>query len=210
MGALVLHDYWRSSAAYRVRIGLNLLGLTYGLKTVDLLAGDQSGAENMAANPQGLVPSLAIDDELLTQSLAILEYLNETRRAGWLPDDPILRAKARALAYAVAMDIHPICNLHVLRHAVALGGTTAQDWMRHFITRGFDGLEAMLMQTPNGAYSLGDRVTLADICLVPQVYNARRWGVDMAAFPRIALLEARLTALPAFAAAHPDQTQASA
>lgn len=206
MGELVLHDYWRSSAAYRVRIGLNLLGLPYERQNVDLLAGDHSGAENRAANPQGLVPSLGIDGAILTQSLAILEYLNETRTAGWLPDDPVQRAKARALAYAVAMDIHPICNLHVVRHAVALGGTTTEDWMRHFITRGFDGLEALLRQSPHGTYSLGDTLTLADICLVPQVYNARRWGVDMTAFPRIAALEVCLATQPAFAAAHPDKS----
>ena len=112
----------------------------------------------------------------------------------------------RALAYAVAMDIHPICNLHVVRHAVALGGTTTEDWMRHFITRGFAGLEAMLAQS-TGPYSAGDQVTLADICLVPQVYNARRWGVDMVAFPRIAAVDANLATLPAFAAAHPDRVK---
>lgn len=207
MSEVLLHDYWRSSAAYRVRIGLNLLGLPYARQNVDLLAGDQNGAANRAANPQGLVPSLKIDGEVLTQSLAILEYLNETHSAGWLPDDPILRAKARALAYAVAMDIHPICNLHVVRHAVALGGTTTEDWMRHFIARGFGGLEALLLQTSTRAYCIGDSVTLADICLVPQVYNARRWGVDMAPFPTIARIDAALSALPAFAAAHPDQAQ---
>jgi maleylacetoacetate isomerase len=206
----ILHDYWRSSAAYRVRIGLNLLGLPYAAKNVDLLADDQSGSQNRAVNPQGLVPSLMIDGAMLTQSLAILEYLNETRSADWLPRDPILRAKARALAYAVAMDIHPICNLHVVRHAVALGGTTTDDWMRHFITRGFDGLEALLIQHPNGAYSIGDTITLADICLVPQVYNARRWGVDLSAFPRIAALDAALSALPAFGMAHPDRCKTPA
>lgn len=205
MGDLILHNYGRSSAAFRVRIGLNLLNLPYARQNVDLLAGDQSGAQNKAANPQGLVPSLNIDGETLTQSLAILEYLNETRQAGWLPDNPIQRAKARALAYAISMDIHPICNLHVVRHAVTLGGTTTEEWMGHFISKGFVGLEAMLLQFPNGAYCLGDDITLADICLVPQVYNARRWGVDMAPFPRIAVLDATLAALPAFAAAHPDQ-----
>jgi maleylacetoacetate isomerase len=153
------------------------------------------------------VPSLLIDGAVLTQSLAILEYLNETRSAGWLPDGPILRAKTRALAYAVAMDIHPICNLHVVRHAVALGGTTTEDWMRHFITKGFVGLEALLTQSPTRAYCMGDTVTLADICLVPQVYNARRWGVDLAPFPTIARIDAALAALPAFAAAHPDRAQ---
>lgn len=202
----ILHDYWRSSAAYRVRIGLNLLGLSYNADPVDLLAGDQRAAENLARNPQGLVPSLQIDGLMLTQSLAVLEYLDETRRAGWLPQDPGKKARVRALAYAIAMDIHPICNLHVVRHAVALGGTTTEAWMQHFIAAGFVGLEPMLAQT-SGPFSAGDQVTLADICIVPQVYNARRWGVDMAAFPRIAAVDANLAALPAFAAAHPDRVK---
>jgi len=202
----ILHDYWRSSASYRVRIGLNLLDLSYSAVPVDLLAGDQRAAENLARNPQGFVPSLEIDGLLLTQSLAILEYLDETRRAGWLPEDLGQKARVRALAYAVAMDIHPICNLHVVRHAVALGGTTTEAWMQHFIAAGFAGLEPMLAQTC-GPFSAGDQVSLADICLVPQVYNARRWGVDMAAFPRIAAVDANLEAVPAFAAAHPDRVK---
>jgi maleylacetoacetate isomerase len=203
----ILHDYWRSSAAYRVRIGLKLLDLSYSIDPVDLLAGDQRAVENLARNPQGLVPSLQIDGLMLTQSLAILEYLDETRGAGWLPQDAGKKARVRALAYAVAMDIHPICNLHVVRHAVALGGTTTEAWMQHFIAAGFAGLEGMLKQDEAGRFAVGDSVSLADICLVPQVYNARRWGVDMAAFPRIAAVDANLAALPAFAAAHPDRVK---
>ncbi len=203
----ILHDYWRSSAAYRVRIGLKLLALSYTLNSVDLLAGDQRAVENLARNPQGLVPSLQIDGLMLTQSLAILEYLDETRGAGWLPQDAGKKARVRALAYAVAMDIHPICNLYVVRHAVALGGTTTEAWMQHFIAAGFAGLEGMLKQDEAGRFAVGDSVSLADICLVPQVYNARRWGVDMAAFPRIAAVDANLAALPAFAAAHPDRVK---
>jgi len=203
----ILHDYWRSSAAYRVRIGLKLLALSYTPNSVDLLAGDQRAVENLARNPQGLVPSLQIDGLMLTQSLAILEYLDETRGAGWLPQDAGKKARVRALAYAVAMDIHPICNLHVVRHAVALGGTTTEAWMQHFIAAGFAGLEGMLKQDEAGRFAVGDSVSLADICLVPQVYNARRWGVDMAAFPRIAAVDANLAALPAFAAAHPDRVK---
>lgn len=203
----ILHDYWRSSAAYRVRIGLNLLGLSYSAAPVDLLAGDQRGAENLARNPQGLVPTLQIDGLMLTQSLAILEYLDETRRAGWMPQEAGQKARVRALAYAVAMDIHPICNLHVVRHAVSLGGTTTDGWMQHFITAGFVGLEAMLAQDQSRRFAAGDDVSLADICLVPQVYNARRWGVDVATFPRISAVEANLLELPAFAAAHPDRVK---
>jgi maleylacetoacetate isomerase len=202
---IVLHDYWRSSASYRVRIGLTLLGLACRSEPVDLLEGRQREAAHLARNPQGLVPALWIDGRMLTQSLAILEYLNETRSAGWLPQDAAGRARARALAHAVAMDIHPICNLHVVRHAVALGGTTQEAWMQHFIGHGLAGLEALLAQGPAGRFCMGQTPGLADICLVPQVYNARRWNVDMTDFPRIVALDAALTALPAFAAAHPDR-----
>lgn len=206
MAEPVLYDYWRSSAAYRVRIGLNLLGLSWQSAVVDLLAGDQRGAGNLARNPQGLVPTLEIDGLALTQSLAILEYLDETRQAGWLPRDPARRARVRALAYAVAMDIHPICNLHVVRHATALGGTT-EGWMQHFISAGFAGLEGLLAEHPAGRFCVGDEVTLADLCLVPQVFNARRWAVDLTPYPRIAAINAKLTAIPAFAAAHPDRVK---
>ena len=203
---IVLHDYWRSSAAYRVRIALNLLGLAYESRPVNLLKGEQAGAENLARNPQGLVPTLEIDGLRLTQSLAILEYLDETRKAGFLPEDPAGRARVRALAYAVAMEIHPVCNLRVARHAVtASGGALSQEgWMRHFIALGLQGLEAMLGDGLSGRYCHGDTVTLADLCLVPQLYNARRWGVDLAPFPRVTAIDAALLALPAAQAAHPD------
>ena len=202
MSKIVLYDYWRSSAAYRVRIGLNLLGLAYHSVPVDLVAGEQRGAENLGRNPQGLVPTLEIDDLRLTQSLAILEYLDETRGAGWLPQSSAARARLRALAYAVAMDTHPVCNLRVARHAVGLGATM-EGWMQHFIALGLGRLEGMLAQGQSGRFCHGDEPGLADICLVPQVYNARRWGVDMAAFPNVARIEAETAALPAVAAAHP-------
>ncbi len=203
----VLYDYWRSSAAYRVRIGLNLLGISWHSEAVDLLAGDQRGDANKMRNPQGLVPSLEVDGLILTQSLAILEYLDETRHAGWLPAEPAPRARVRALAYAMAMDIHPICNLHVVRHAVALGGTTAEAWMHHFIATGLTGLEGLLAQHPGTRFCASDTVSLADICLVPQVYNARRWALDLNQWPRIASIEIELSAIPAFSAAHPDRVR---
>ncbi len=202
---ITLHDYWRSSAAYRLRIALNLLGLPFTSVPVDLTAGAQTSAEHLARNPQGLVPVLEIDGNSLTQSLAILEYLDETHGAGFLPADALGRARVRALAYAVAMEIHPVCNLRVARHAVAQGGTTMEGWMQHFITLGLTGLEGMLSGT--GRYSHGDRVTLADICLVPQVYNARRWGLDLVRWPQIRTIAERLDAIPAFAAAHPDRVK---
>ena len=204
---ITLYDYWRSSAAYRVRIALNLLGLGYEAVPVDLTSGAQGLADNLARNPQGLVPTLQIDGESLTQSLAIVEYLDEVRDAGFLPKDALGRARVRALSYAVAMDIHPICNLRVARHAVGQsgGGITMESWMGHFITLGLTGLEGML--TGTSTYCHGDTVTMADICLVPQVYNARRWGVDLAVFPKIAAISARLEALAPFAAAHPDRVK---
>jgi maleylacetoacetate isomerase len=209
MTQAILHDFWRSSSAYRVRIALNLLGIPHDSVPVDLAAGDQRSEAHLAVSPQGLVPVLDIDGLRLTQSLAILEYLDETRAAGFLPDDPAGRARARALAHAVAMDIQPLCNLRVARHAVSLGGqATMEGWMHHFITLGFQGLEPML--TGDTPFATGDRPGLADICLLPQVYNARRWGVDMAAFPRIAAIAARMEAIPEVAAAHPDRARPDA
>lgn len=200
----VLYDYWRSSAAYRVRIALNLLGLSYRSVAVDLTQGEQAEPDNLARNPQGLVPTLEIDGIRLTQSLAILEYLDETRVAGWLPSDPTARATVRAMAYAVAIDTHPVCNLRVARQAVSLGATM-EGWMQHFIDLGLQGLEGLLQQHPEGRFCYGDTVTLADICLVPQVYNARRWGVDLTPTPRLAAITDALDLLPAFRAAHPDR-----
>lgn len=205
-----LYDYWRSSAAYRVRIGLNLLGLPYDKVSVDLTKGEQRDAANLGRNPQGLVPALEIDGLLLTQSLAILEYLDETRGAGWLTADAADaagRARVRALALAVAADIHPVCNLRVARHAEAEGGIPMADWMGHFIPLGLEGVEGLLARGETGRFCHGDRISLADICLVPQVYNARRWNVDLASFPRVKAIAEACEALPAFAAAHPDRVQ---
>lgn len=202
----ILYDYWRSSAAYRVRIGLGLVGTPWRAIPVDLLSGEHKAAANLARNPQGLVPTLMIDGLTLTQSLPILEYLNETRGAGWLPDDPAGRARVRALACAIAMEIHPVCNLSVARFACETSGAalTVQEWMRRFITPGLAAFEAMLASA--GRYCHGDSVTLADIVLVPQFYNAARWGIDPAGFPEAAAIGERLARLPAFAAAHPDRS----
>jgi maleylacetoacetate isomerase len=202
----VLYDYWRSSAAYRVRIALNLAGVAYRSVPVDLTAGEHRGAAHLERNPQGLVPALEIDGVRLTQSLAIVEYLNETRGLAVLPHEPVARARVRALAYAVAMEIHPVCNLSVARKAVEFAGGSAEmaDWMLAFIPKGLAALETMLAAAPDGRFAWGDAVTLADICLMPQLYNARRWNVDLAPMPRIRAIEAACAALPAFAAAHPD------
>lgn len=206
---IVLHDYWRASSAWRVRIGLHLLGLPFESRPVDLLAGEQTSEAHRALNPQGLVPVLEIDGLRLTQSLAILEYLNETRGTGWLPPDPAGRARVRALAQAVAAEIHPVCNLRVARHATqASGGAIAtEDWMRHFIAGGLRDLEGMLGDGETGQFCHGDGVTLADLCLVPQLYNARRWGVDLSTLPRLLAIEAALAPLPAFVSAHADRVR---
>jgi maleylacetoacetate isomerase len=202
-----LHDYWRSSASYRVRIALGLVGETWETVPVDLVAGAQRQPEHLGRNPQGLVPALEIDGLTLTQSLAIIEYLDETRGAGLLPADPAGRARVRALAHAIAMEIHPICNLRVARHAVeASGGAiTMEAWMRAFIGPGLAAFEAMLDHPGTGRFCHGDTVGLADICLVPQLYNAGRWGVSLDAMPRIRAIREALEPIPAVAAAHPDR-----
>lgn len=205
---ITLYDYWRSSAAYRVRMALNILGLAYGSVPVDLVKGEQRGSENLSRNPQGLVPTLEIDGLRLTQSLAILEYLNETR-GGVLPTDAPGRARVRALSYAVAMEIAPVCNLSVRQHVAQLtgGSPSADDWSRHYITKGLAALEAMLDHPATGTFCHGDQISMADLCLVPQVYNAERVGVDLAVLPRISAVVGRLRDLPQIAAAHPDRVK---
>ncbi|MBK4216253.1 maleylacetoacetate isomerase [Paracoccus caeni] len=206
---VILHDYWRSSAAYRLRIALAHLGLPHESHAVDLLTAEHRGSENIARNPQGLVPTLEIDGLTLTQSLAIIEYLDETRQAGFLPGDAAGRARVRALAYAVAMEIHPVCNLRVARHAaeVSGGAITMEDWMRHFIGSGLAAVERMLDHPRTGPFCHGDQLSMADLCLVPQIYNAERWGVDLSGMPHIQAVTAALQELPAVAAAHPDRWQ---
>ncbi|MGO7336480.1 maleylacetoacetate isomerase [Rhizobium leguminosarum] len=209
MKEVVLYDYWRSSASYRVRIALNLLGIDYQTVPINLLEGAHRTPEYLALNPQGLVPTLVIDGKTLTQSLAIVEYLAETRpECGLLPSDIADRQKVRALAYAVAMDIHPICNLHVVSHLMSMAdkADAREEWMKHFITDGLGKLETMI-GTADGAFSFGNTPTMADLCLVPQVYNARRWGVELTAFKRIVDIDAGCADLPAFQAAHPDRVK---
>lgn len=200
---ITLHDYWRSSASYRVRIALGLAGVRWDCIPVNLLEGEHRDKAHLALNPQGLVPVLQIDGETMTQSLAIIEYLNETKGLRLLPGDPIGRAKVRSLAYAIAMDIHPVCNLGVAKYAVSQsnGGITMQGWMHHFIAQGLAAVEAIL---PGGDHCFGGQVTIADLCLLPQIYNARRWLVSLDDMPKIRQIEANLVRLPAFAAAHPD------
>ncbi len=205
---MILHDYWRSSASYRLRIALGLLNESWETISVDLTKGRQTEPAHLALNPQGLVPVLEIDDAILTQSLAIIEYLDETRHAGFLPADSIGRARVRSIAYAIAMDIHPVCNLRVVRHVVSASEKhiTAEEWMRTFIGPGLLAVEAMLASPATGRFCHGDRISMADICLVPQLYNADRWGVSLADMPRIRAVRAALEEIPAFMDAHPART----
>lgn len=207
MSEIVLYDYWRSSASYRVRIALNMLGLGYRSTPVDLIGKAHREAAYLARNPQGLVPALAIDGLLLPQSLAIIEYLDETRGAGFLPADPAERARVRALSDAVAMEIHPICNLRVVNHLTELTGGAEEvrlAWMHKFIGEGLAAVEAMLDNPATGRFCHGETPGIADFCLVPQVYNAERWGVDIAALTRIRRIVDACNMLPAFTDAHPD------
>ena len=209
---LRLYSYWRSSAAYRVRIGLNLKGLRYETIPVHLVrdGGEQHQAEYAALNPQQLVPTLTHGVRVIRQSLAILEYLDEA----WpsprlLPMTARDRARVRSLAQLVAADIHPLNNLRVMRYfeqTWSVPQSERDEWTKHWIVEGFDAMEALLANdAATGTYCHGQTPGLADCCLVPQVFNARRFGVDMAAFPTIARIEQACLELPAFADARPEK-----
>jgi maleylacetoacetate isomerase len=202
---IVLHDYWRSTASYRVRIALGLAGIEWETRPVNLLEGAHKSSEHLAQNPQGLVPVLEIDGHTLTQSVAQIEYIDETRDLGLLPSGALERARVRALASVITMEVHPVCNLSVTKFAVAQsnGAIEAKQWMQHFISRGLTAFEAMLA---DGDYCYGRKVSLADVCLVPQVYNATRWGVSLGEMPKIQHIVRVLAENSAFAAAHPDLT----
>lgn len=210
-GRLVLHTYWRSSAAYRVRIGLNLKGLAWQPRPVHLLreGGGQHHDAYRALNPQQLVPTLVHDGRVLTQSLAILDYLDETfSGAPLLPAGALARARVRALAQLVACDIHPLNNLRVmqhLQHEMAAPASARTGWTLHWMTDGLAALEAMLAGSADtGTFCHGDAPGMADACLVPQLYNARRVGLDLQAWPTLRRIEAACLALDAFDAARPE------
>jgi maleylpyruvate isomerase len=203
-----LHDYWRSGAAYRVRIALNLKGLAYDQIAHDLRTGAQAEPGYEAINPQMLVPALETNGLALSQSLAIIEWLEECYPAPTLlPADPDSRAIVRAMAGLIACDIHPLNNLRVLtalRRELDIGEAQISAWIARWIGEGFAALETMIARH-GGTYAFGDTPGLADCCLVPQLYSAERFAVPLDAFPRIVAAGAAARMLPAIAAAHPDR-----
>lgn len=207
---LTLYTYWRSSAAYRVRIALAHKELTAHQIPVHLLkdGGQQKAAPYRELNPAMLVPTLQHNALTLNQSLAIIEYLDATfRQQPLLPSEPAKAALVRALALDIACDIHPLNNLRVLQYLTGTLGLSDQqksDWILHWLGEGFSALEQRLSQTA-GLYACGDAVTLADLCLVPQVYNALRFQLDMTPFPTVARIYQQCMTLPAFIAAAPEQ-----
>jgi len=209
----ILHDYYRSSAAYRVRIALNLKGVGYDSRPVNLAEGEQKSPGYRALNPQGFVPMLEIDDRRLTQSLAIIAYLDQTRpEPPLLPTDPGDQAHVRAMALTIACDIHPLNNLRVLKYLsgpLQQGQEARDTWYAHWVTEGFDALEALASQR-SGGFLFGNMPTLADICLIPQMYNARRFNVSLKSYPTLVRADASASALPAFADAHPDRQEQAA
>ena len=208
---LTLYTYFRSSAAYRVRIALNLKGLKPDYRFIHLLkdGGQQHNESYKSVNPQELVPTLIDSGHVIAQSLAIMEYLDETHPdPPLLPKDTLGRARVRQIAYAVACVIHPVNNLRVLQHLkqLGIGENQRTDWQKHWIALGFTAIESLLAKSPDtGIWCHGDAPTLADICLIPQIANAHRVKLDLAPYPTIARIEQIALSHPAFAAAHPKE-----
>lgn len=206
---LRLYSYYRSSAAYRVRIALQLKGLDWNYVPVNLLKGEQHSGGYRAVNPQALVPAIEVDGHALTQSLAIIEWLEERYpNPPLLPPEPLLRARVRALAYQVAMDIHPLNNLRVvnyLKEQMNLDESQKLQWYRHWIAEGFQAVEQSLRRAGcDGCFCLGETATLADICLVPQVYNALRFDCDLSSYPLIHSVWEHCSSLAPFQRAAPE------
>ncbi|HSZ11832.1 MAG TPA: maleylacetoacetate isomerase [Rhizomicrobium sp.] len=206
---MTLYTYFRSSAAWRARIALNLKGLKPDYCFIHLLKDDQHSADYQHVNPQQLIPALVDDKHIIAQSLAIIEYLDETYpEPPLLPKDAAGRARVRQIAYAIACDIHPINNLrvlHYLRDEFQVTDEQRTQWQRHWIAKGFDAIEKLLAQSDKpGRYCHGNTPTLADICLIPQMGNARRVHVELTAFPILLRIEETALAHPAFSAARPE------
>lgn len=211
-----LYTYYQSSASYRVRIALNLKGIAVEEAYIDLSKGQHSPADYAAVNPQKMVPALVVGSDVLIQSIAIMEYLEEVYPATpILPRDPIARAQSRAIALAVACDISAINNLKIRNRLKSDFGATDEDvktkWIQHWIADGFTAIEALLVRSnPTGTFCVGEFPTIADCCLIPQMFNARRFQCDLAPYPTILRITEACEALPAFAAAHPSKQRDAA
>ena len=210
MSRALLYDYYRSSAAYRVRIALNLKGIDYESRPVNLLHSEQTADDYRALNPQGLVPMLEIDGHRLTQSLSIMVYLDQCfPDPPLMPRDPVDGAHVRAMALTVACDIHPLNNLRVLKYLSSELGLPQEErdaWYIHWLREGLPALEA-LAKVGAGRFLFGDEPTIADVCLVPQLYNARRFNVALDDYPTLLRADESANALEPFAAAHPDRQE---
>ena len=213
MSRIILYDYYRSSACYRVRIALNLKGVDYEKRAVNLLDSEQRSDDYRTLNPQGLVPMLEIDGHRLTQSLAIINYLDlRFANQPLLPASAAERAHVVAMAMTVACDIHPLNNLRVLKYLKGELGHSQEEidrWYAHWINEGFPALEALAARRA-GKFLFGDAPTGADVCLIPQLYNARRYNVPLDSYPTLLRAEENANKLEAFAAAHPDRQEVPA
>ena len=208
---MILYDYFRSSAAYRVRIAIELKGLRVARRPVHLARGEQQRPEYRAKNPQALVPTLELGDgTTLTQSLAIIDYLDAIApQPALLPAEPVLAAKVKAVALAIACDVHPLTNLRVMQYLESRLNADPQEldtWRRHWILNGLEAVESLIAPTP---FCFGASPSLADVCLIPQLFNAHRFAISFDHLPNIMAVEAACRDLPAFRAAHP-QAQADA
>ncbi|OWU66769.1 maleylacetoacetate isomerase [Roseovarius sp. 22II1-1F6A] len=201
-----LYTYWRSTTSYRVRIALNLKGLAYAPVPVDLVAGTHKARDYVALNPGQSVPTLVLEDgTVLTQSMAILDWLEETHPdPALLPSDALQRARVRAAALTIAADVHPVNNLRVVARLKEMGHSQDDTvaWMNHWMRQGFTAFTQLI--DPETEFCFGDKPGLTDLCLVPQLYNAHRWGCDLTGLSRLTEIEARCLALPAFDAARPE------
>jgi maleylacetoacetate isomerase/maleylpyruvate isomerase len=203
----LLHEFSLSSASYRVRIALNLKGIAYDSRSYKLRAGEQRASEYLAKNPAGQVPTLEIDGHALTQSLAIIEYLDATRpEPRLIPAEPVDRAFAMSLAQIVASDVHPVNNLRVLLYLereLGVDEAGRGKWYAEWVSKGFEAIEALLSARPESDFAIGDAPSIVDACLVPQVFNARRYEVDLARYPRLVRAADLALTHPAFAKAAP-------